>query len=168
MTTTFYNTAMPRVEVASKIIDFKRESFSLDLLDEMMPLLKNHYGEIALYKDIPLSPAKSTYENADKAGFLRIYTMRHNHRLVGYEVFFIHKHPHYSETLEAVQDILFLSPEMRRGLLGYQFLKWCDGELENDGAQVIFRCVSNRYDYSPLLKRLGFMAHDTVYSRRVR
>lgn len=149
-----------------KIIDFAQEPCNSKLLAEMLPLWASHYSEIAFYKDIPLQPTLDVYETTSKNGSLRIFTVRHDKKLVGYEVFFVYLHPHYS-VLEAVQDILFLEKDIRQGSIGYRFIKWCDQQLEDDKVEVIFRCVSNKNDYSPLLKRLGYIAHDTVYSRRV-
>lgn len=151
-----------------KTVDFAREILTESLVSEMMPLWEDHYEEITLYKDIPLAPDFDVYDHAEKNGFLRIYTVRHENELVGYEVFFVHRHPHYAGAVEAVQDILFLSKKMRKGSLGYRFMKWVDQELTNIGVQVLFRCVSNKNDYSALLKRMGYIAHDTVFSRRTK
>ena len=150
----------------TKIVDFAQELLTDELVDQMIPLWMDHYEEITYYKDIKLSPAIEIYQAAQKQGSLKIYTARHKEKLVGYEVFFIYKHPHYSDVKEAVQDVLFLDQNMRHGSIGYRFMKWADEQLEHEGAAVIFRCVSNKHDYSSLLKRMGFVAHDTVYSRR--
>lgn len=168
MNATLAKTVRPEIQLANRVITFAHEAYSQDLLDEMLPLLAAHYDEIALYQDIPLSPAKEIYRIADRDGLLRIYTARYEGTLVGYEVFFIYNHPHYSTALEAVQDVLFLAPDMRHGLIGYRFIKWCDEQLEQEKVQVIFRYVSNKHDYSSLLKRLGFVQHDVVYSRRIK
>lgn len=157
----------PLANMRTMPIDFARENHSRELRMEMFPLWKEHYKEIALYKDIPLSPSFAVYDNAEKNGMLRIFTARNEGKLVGYEVFFIHPHPHYSLAIEAVQDILFLSHDMRRGSIGYRFLKWCDQQLESSKAQVIFRCISNMNDYSVLLERMGYRQHDVVFSRRI-
>lgn len=152
----------------NRVVDFKHEKFSDALMEEMIPLWQEHYEEIALYKDIPLSPALSIYASAEQKGMLRIFTARYEDRLVGYEIFFIHQHPHYESALEAVQDCLFLSLETRHGLIGYQFIKWVDSELAATDAQVIFRCVSNMKNYGSLLVRMGYQKHDVVFSKRVK
>ena len=157
----------PMSPMAVNVIDFGLEHFNELLMAEMFPLWEAHYKEITLYKDIPLSPDLKVYENAENMGMLRIFTARHEGVLVGYEVFFIHTHPHYSSAVEAVQDSLFLSEDLRRGSNGYRFIKWVDEQLKQTEAKVIFRCVSNMNDYGPLLLRMGYVAHDTVYSRRV-
>lgn len=157
----------PKTPFVNRTIDFAREVYSDSLIEEMLPLWRAHYEEIALYKDIALSPLFAVYLHAEKTGALRIFTARSEGRLVGYEVFFIHLHPHYSSALEAVQDILFLSNEMRHGWIGYRFIRWCDDQLDQTGAKVVFRCVSNMHDYAPLLERAGYRQHDVLYSRRV-
>lgn len=151
----------------TKIIDFAQENLSLKLVDEMVPLWIEHYEEIALYKDLKLSPLMSVYENAQSQKLLRIYTARHDGELVGYQVLFVHPHPHYSEILSANQDILFLAASMRRGLIGYRFIKWCDEQLKHDGVGLVFQHVKTTHNFGPLLQRMGYVEHDIIFSRRL-
>jgi hypothetical protein len=150
-----------------KTINFRQEPFNKTLIEEMLPLWRDHYEELALYKDFPLSPTLYVYENASMRSILRIYTAREEDRLVGYQVFFVHAHPHFSGAMEAIQDLLFLSQDMRKGFTGYRFLKWCDEQLTSDGVNLIFQHVNKDHDYGPLLRRLGYVAHDILYSKRV-
>lgn len=153
--------------LSNVIIDFAREKYSDALIDEMLPLWKDHYDEIAMYTDFPLSPNLVMYKQSDDAGFLRIFTARHEGKLVGYQVFFIHNHPHYSSMRQAVQDNLFLLDKMRIGMTGYRFLKWADERLAEDGVDIIFQNVRKTAHFGRMLERLGYAEHDILYSRRV-
>lgn len=152
---------------SKQVVFFAREKYSKELVDEMLPLWKEHYDEIALYKDIPLSPDLKVYGAAEFADILRIFTARQEGKLIGYEVFLVHNHPHYSTCRSANQDILFLSKDLRRGFMGYRFIKWADEMLKEDGVQVVFQHVKVSHDFSPLLKRLGYVEHDILYSKRL-
>lgn len=151
----------------NKIIDFARETYSGDLVSEMMPLWKEHYKEIALYKDVLLSPLLAVYSVADKSDMLRIYTARHKRELVGYHILYVQTHPHFSEMKVAIQDTIFLCVEFRKGMIGYQFLKWSDEQLKNDGVKIVYQKVEQGHDFSALLKRLGYVDHEITYSRRL-
>lgn len=151
----------------TKIVDFARESLSESLVNEMMPLWEDHYEEIALYKDIPLQPDFGVYDAVEQAGNLRIYTARHEGELVGYEIVFVARHPHYATMKAANQDILFLAKDMRQGLIGYRFIKWCDERLEHEGIDVVFQHVKKSHNFGVMLERMGYVEHDIIYSRRL-
>ena len=157
----------PNLKMGHQMIDFRREAYHPLLIEEMIPLWRNHHDEISVYKDMQLSPDFKIYENAEKMGMLRIYTARHEGTLVGYQIYFVHFHPHYSETKEAVQDLLFLSKTMRIGFIGYRFIKWVDDQLFADGVAIIYQNVENTHDHSALLERLGYQEHERKFSRRI-
>jgi hypothetical protein len=154
------------VITTNKIIDFRREPFSASLFDELLPMLKKHYDEIALYKDIALSPDLMVYENSERMDMLRIFTARYEGRLVGYQCFFVFNHSHYS-VKSAQLDAVFIEPEIRQGMTGYIFLKWCDSHLEDDGIKLIYQSISKDKNFGPLLERMGYQFQDVMYSRRI-
>lgn len=148
---------------------FAREPYSDSLIKEMLPLWQIHHDEIPGYKDIPLDPDLLMYEQVDRAGLLRIFTVRveTSGKLIGYQVLFVMRHPHSRNSLQATQDIIFLSKEFRKGLNGYKFLKYCSDKLIEDGVQAIFQHISAAHDFGPVLKRMGYELCDLVYARRI-
>ena len=151
----------------SKTLSFCLEKFTPELYGEMWPILDAHYKEIAHYQDIPLSPDTIYYDTAQKIGILRVYTVREGSKLVGYSVFSVSKNPHYSTSLQAKQDILFLSKELRGGMNGFKFIKWCDEELEKEGVQVVYHHVKKSHNFGPVLERMGYELVDLIYGRRL-
>jgi len=93
-------------------IVFGLEKFA-DIMDEIKPLFQLHYDEIAHYKDIKLSPNYEAYTNGSESGGIKCFTARKNGQLVGYNFFFVYPNMHYSESLQAVQDIIFIHPSHR-------------------------------------------------------
>lgn len=146
---------------------FARERYSEPLIIEMRPLWQKHHDETAAFKDIELNPNIHIYKESDKNGILRIYTVRRGTYLVGYQVFFVSPHPHTQQSLQAVQDILFIEKEARLGLVGYRFVQWCCAQLKTEGVDVMFQHISARYDFGHLLERAGFELVDLVYGRRL-
>jgi GNAT superfamily N-acetyltransferase len=144
---------------------FQREILTPTLWDELYPLFELHYKEIAHHKDIPLSPEKDLYFRAEEAGMLRVYTARDNGEAIGYAWFFVKTNPHYSTSLQAQQDIIFIHPE-RRGF-GAKFIAWCDEQLAAEKVQAVYHHVKQAHNFGPLLERMGYKLVDLIYTRRL-
>lgn len=147
------------------MIEFKQER-AQDCFEEAMPLLIEHWKEIAHYKDIPLAPDFDLYRKLEDLGMVRCYTARdENNSLVGYAVYFIKANPHYKFSKQASQDILFVSKD-RRGM-GGRFIKWCDEQLQLEKVQIVHHHVKCAHDFGPMLERFGYEKIESIYSRRL-
>ena len=142
---------------------FQRESVE-DVRHEIAPLLELHWFEIAHYSDITLDPDWTFYESSPA---VRVFTARDDGRLVGYAVFFVSTNKHYRQSLQAVQDILFLLPEYRSRTVGPRLIIYADEELQAEGVQVVYQHVKAAHDFGPLLTRIGYERVDTIYARRL-
>jgi hypothetical protein len=147
-------------------MNFAREPYSLGLITDMIPLWHRHQQESAAYPDIKLNPNLTIYQNSDVAGTLRVFTARHAGKLVGYQVFFVVKHPHSQQSLQANQDIVYMEPEVRRGLNGYRFIKWCSDQLLAEGCEVVYQHINAKRSLGRLLERMGYELVDLVYGRK--
>lgn len=147
-------------------IKFARE-FLHDIWDEAAPLLELHYEEIAHYKDIALKPDRARYMVAEDAGGVRAYTARDDNRLVGYQVFFVARNIHYSDSLQAMQDVLYLSREHRGRMIGFKFISWCDEQLRAEGVQAVMQHTKAKHNFGPMLERIGYELMDLVHVRRL-
>jgi len=147
------------------MIDFKREQAHA-CFEEAIPLIENYRQEIAYYADLKLDPEFAKYAELEKAGFVRAYTARLDGKLIGFALFFFSPHLHFKSHIFAMHDILYIMPEHRG--FGYKFLKWCNEQLEKDGASVIYYAVNLHFNYGSLLKRLGFELADHLYTRSVK
>ena len=128
-----------------------------DVLEEIKPLLEAHWREIALYQDrFPLNPDYGKYEALDKAGMVHIVTARDAGTLIGYYISFVMPHLHYRDCIVAMNDILFLKPEYRRGRVGMKLIEFVEEDLRRIGVDRMIIHVKTQHDFSPLLVRLGF------------
>lgn len=146
------------------MIHFGREYHS-NIVDEILPLFKKHHEEISKFKDVPLDPDFAIYDACEAAGVLRLYTARKQGKLVGYAVFIMRKHPHYQSIVQANQTLLFIDPDHRG--FGMKFIAWCDEQLKADGVGMIQHGVTERCDFSLILKRLGYELTERLYVRRI-
>lgn len=147
------------------MITIKRESYN-QIIEDITSILPEHWQEVAHYKDkIPLSPIFEAYAELDKRGQLFIVAMRDNGKLIGYSIYIINRHIHYSTCLCACNDLLYLLPENRNHNLGIKLILESDNLLVDHGINRITYHVKPEHDFSPLLKRLGYMQEEIMYGR---
>lgn len=138
-----------------------------DLWGEVEPLLQEHWEEIAADKSIPLDPAKDQFQAMEDAGMLHCYTVRDIYTLIGYVCFVVTPGLHYKGSLQAHQDVLFLTPEYRRGRVGLKLLQYAEQRLAALGVEVAFHHVKRTNQVGRLLERLGYHLVDEVYAKRL-
>jgi hypothetical protein len=150
-----------------KNIIFSQESGKscLKLIEDITPLLRQHFKEISHYQDILLNPDFDHYLEAEKFGALRCYTARANDSLIGYCIFFIKNNPHYKSSKQAIQDVLYVDPRERG--FGMKFISWCDSELKKEGVQVVYHHVKMAHDFGPALEKQGYEFIEKIYGKRL-
>lgn len=146
-------------------LTFQREKLG-DVWDELLPLLQEHWKEIAHYKDIPLDPDKAVYDRMEWSGAVRLFTLRDAGELTGYAVFFIVHHPHYKTSKQAQQDVIYIAPKARGGT-GSKFIADCDDELRKEGVQIVSHHVKAAHNFGPALERLGYELMDLIFTKRL-
>lgn len=148
---------------------FSNEPFSEQLLAEMLPLLEAHWHEVAHYPDIPLEVDTAAYLAAQANGALRLYTVRENDAaelLRGYAVFFVRGNVHYASSIQASQDVIYVSPAAR-GSTGARLIRFAEQELRDDGVQAVYHHVKTAHNWGKLLERMGYEAVDVIYAKRL-
>lgn len=139
-----------------------------DIIKDIKPLIEEHYHEIAKYQDIPLNPEWDTYQKMSDLGVLKCFSCRleDSNELVGYGIYLVKHHLHYSSCLVAQQDILFIRKEHRGGK-GALFILWCDKQLKEMGVQMTVQHVKASHNFGPMLERMGYELMDLIYTRRL-
>lgn len=147
----------------------QRESLST-CLEEAKPLLLQHWEEIAVNHDIPLNPDYRFYHSLEAAGILRVYTIRCAEGvLVGYAVYFLRRHIHYSDHTWAIADIIMVRPEHRNAGLGFRLFDFIERDLRDAGATVIH--TTSKVDHPELGWLLSSRGHKKIeegYSLRLK
>lgn len=148
------------------MIEFAKELMSPSLAEEAMPLARTHFAEADPFPEMEQANGPRMYLAQD---FSRIFTARDDGRLVGYATFIVHKHPHYADSRQAQQDLVFMSPEVSaRPFALVRFLKFCHQQLVDEGVDTILHHSTLRHDMAPILKRLGFEPIQTLHAARYR
>lgn len=146
------------------MITFNKEPLS-GFLDEAKPLFETHWAEISHYKDIRLNPDYESYLSSEEN--LRCFTSRKDGLLIGYSIYFVRPNLHYKDSLQAVQDVLFILPEYRHGRIGITLIKFCDEDLKREGVQVVYHHVKAAHNFGPMLERLGYEMIEYIYAKRL-
>jgi len=133
---------------------------------EVDELFYKHWEEIAVNKDkIKLNPDWSFYETLDSMGLLGVYTIRESGTLVGYFVVVAKPHPHYKDHVFAVNDIIYIDPNYRKGLAGFKLIKFVEKDLKTRGVSVLVINTKVHKPFDVLLERLGFQNVERAYSK---
>ncbi len=150
-----------------KKIKFQVENW-FDVKEGMKWLFPIHWEEVALNKDsIPLEMWFEEYDRFAKAGILHIVTARDDDKIVGYYWAIIRHHMHYANSLTAFTDMFFLHPKYRKGMSGYNLIKFFVESVKEKGVQRVISNVKTHLDTSAIFKRLGFIQAETVYTKVV-
>lgn len=145
-----------------------QQEFLATAYDDMQDLLRMHWAEIALNQDaIKLNPFVEQYEDAEKAGILRIFTARDGDDLVGYFALLVQPSLHYRDHLFANNDVIYLHPDYRKGMAGAKLIKFAVECLAQDGVSVVFINTKTHKPFDVLLKRLGFNHIENLYAKRL-
>lgn len=152
--------------LVSPEVVFAKEPLTDALWDEALPLLFDHWKEVAHYHDIKLNPDRDSYNVNQQVGLLRCFTARQEGRLVGYSLFFVRPHLHYADTIFAYQDVIYVDPKAR-GSTGYRFICYCDAQLKAEGVNVVTQHIKAAHNFGKMLERQGYELMDLIYTKRL-
>ena len=149
------------------MITLQRETL-YEVVDEVAPLLEEHYQELCLNKDkIALEPCWDRYTAFEREDGLLLYTARADKELVAYAAFFSSFHPHYASLRLVSNDVLFLKKEHRTGRTGIRLIKFCEEQITAKYGQG-FALTWHAKEHTPLadmLKRIDYRVQDIVLSK---
>lgn len=143
-----------------------QQEFLYQVQDECKGLIKDHWEEIALNRDkIKLNPCWDSYKELEAKGKLKIFTARENNKLVGYFVVIVDKNIHYKDHLFAVNDIIYLDKEYRKGFTAIKLIKFAIKALSEDGVSVLNINTKIHKPFDSIMEFLGFNKIERVYSK---
>lgn len=157
-----------RTSVCWNGVNFAHERLTPSLRGEIEPLLMEHWKERAEYDDIPLDPDWDAYERMQSVGVLRIFTARDvDQQLIGYCVTMVLPHLHHRTVLMAMQDLIFIVPEQRRGGLGMALIEYVESALAAEGVKVTTQHMKAKHSFGKMLERVGYELMDLIYTKRL-
>lgn len=132
-------------------------------------MMMQHWRELGHSPDVPLTPNFAAYEAVNKAGLLKIYTARVDGLLVGYAIYMLGPDLFVADRMYALQNVLFIEYEYRRGWTLAQLMKFANRDLVEGGVTAVNYCCNARAPgLSLILERLGARKEEEVWTMRMR
>jgi GNAT superfamily N-acetyltransferase len=134
-----------------------------------------HWEEVGIHKDdVPLAVDWKKYQQIEAGGILKIMSARRDGRLVGYASYLVLPHLHYSTTLHAMNDAIYVDAAERG--TGIRLIKAAERGLAEMAAPGVCRIVyhaklhveAERGTLARVFDRLGYRAFETTHDKIVR
>lgn len=149
------------------MITYQEEIVTDHLINEIDPLINSHYDEISLFKDIELDPDYNKYKLLSQISKLKIYTARDDGELIGYAIYMVDYNIHYKKSLQAVQDILYMRPDKRKGRIGIKLIEFSEVKLKSLGVELIHQHIKVDHDFSPVLEKRDYKWAEKILVKRI-
>lgn len=139
-------------------------------LQEAEELLQLHWKELALNQDkVFLKPDVTKYLQMQELGMLHnIVAYNTSNSVVGYSVLLLQPHMHYSDTVFASVDVVYVDPKHRNSSLGARLLIETEKLAKQCGAHVL---VHHAKPYVPMiikpLEKLGYSLYEHIYGKYI-
>lgn len=130
-------------------------------------LLYEHWQEVAHFKDISLEVDWPAYEDAERRGKFRLFTVRDGSHVIGYAAYFVNYNPHYMRSYQAVQDVLYLAPAFRKASIGSHLVAYADMMLRSEGVQVTYHHSKVALPIDALLIRQKYELIERIWAKRL-
>ena len=149
------------------MICYQEEIFE-QVIEDIKPLLEDHWEEIALNKDsIKLNPNYARYEELFKSGNMKIVTARDNEKLVGYCIMLLYHHIHYKDQFMAMDDIFFIAKDYRKGLTGVKLFIKTEEIMKQYGVTKLSMNVKVHQDVGAIFERLGYKETERMFTKMI-
>ena len=150
------------------MVKYQVENYK-DIIEEMKPLLEEHYKEIAMYQDhIDLNPNYYLYELMSATGQVHFFSARDDGKLIGYCVTFVHPNPHYKDHIYAVNDIVYVDPEYRHSLVAPTMLTNLEAIMKDAGVSVMSFHMKTYKPFESLMSGLGYDKAEILFMKYIK
>jgi hypothetical protein len=138
-----------------------------ECFDEISKMFEKHYEELSVTKSFKLNPDYNVYWEADKRKTLRVILCKDDNKIIGYIVYFIGLNLHYKDCLLATEDIYYLEPKYRKGLIGPKMFIFAEKYLKSIGVDMIKYSTKTHLDNSKLFEFLGCEFIEKVFIKKL-
>lgn len=148
-------------------VEITAEPMTEGLIATLMPMFNRHWAEVSSFPDKDLEPDYEWYLQVEQQGNYCMLIARSEDEVVGYMGYLIGRHPHHEGFIVANQDMFYVDPLRRKGMLGLQLIKASERVLKARGVGVVFQIVTKQCDYSVLLRRAGYTDASRLMQKRI-
>lgn len=150
-------------------IKLAREKISLELIEEISPLIYSNWYEVESKYEIPLDIDWNGYFTMDQAGMLLPVTARLDGVIVGYCMYLIAPSMHYRQTKMASTDVMFVDKTTRSSLASVcvKMTMFAEETLKSMGVCVMQQTVKSDKDFGRYFDRMGYEFTERFYQKRI-
>jgi len=146
-------------------MQFQEEKLE-DILEEMKPLLVKHWEELANYKDIrPLDVDYDKYVMLNRIGYIRVFTVRDEGKLIGYASFYISANLHYQTWNHAAVDVYYLDPDYRLTGLGIKMFEEIEAWLKSMNVKSAVVMDKVHHSHEKFFLKMGYLPIEQNYEK---
>ncbi len=147
------------------MIEFFEEKLE-ECLPEMKALLQKHWNEVGFGNDrVSLDPDYDRYTELERSNKLQLVVARDNQVMVGYCLDIVDFHLHHRCHQYAVNDILYLIPEHRGGLVAPAMLEVVQGQLRHKGVSAHIITMMDGYGFKGTADDAGYKPLEQNYGK---
>ena len=148
-------------------ITIRRVSYA-EGIEGVKPMLEKHWAEIAHLKStVPLAVDWDAYKTLEARNMLLSIIAQDDDRTIGYAVLFVKRHIHYTTTVGAFGDVLYLHPEYRKGGTGLKLIAKAEDLARDMGARYVTWHFKPDHDLTPVFSKLGYSPFEVSVAKAV-
>lgn len=134
---------------------FRRETFA-GTIEEGLPMLKAQWIEAGETDAADFALATERYLTMERAGALRVYTVRYHGTLVGFAAYFVFHGMHANTTKAAMSDAVGLIPAYRRPMVALRLMRFVETMLRDEDVRIMHTSDNVIFPgFGRLLEHLG-------------
>ena len=135
------------------------------VVTQLQALAMREYDEVG-QKDLDrLCVDWGRYRELDEAGKLATFIAKKGEQIVGYAVFIVQTHIHYSDALVAANSAVYIVPEARAGRVVLNLLRFAEAGLQAQGVRKVYYHVKREKDFGRLLERIGYRDSERMFAK---
>lgn len=146
------------------MIEYQEEKI-LDILDELHPLLLEHYRAVSIIKEVPFDPDYARYGQLQATNGYAFMTCRKDARLVGCIGYFTYYHIKHRGYFVAREDMYYLRPLHRQGRTGIDLFVRMEELLKSKGVRRVITTTKVSQDHTKILEYLGYQHHQKDFTK---
>lgn len=141
--------------------------------DGLEDLLYQDFREVEVDQDtVPMAPDWPYYFEQERIGTYRVISARLDGELVGHNAFFVNKHTRHKGVTFAINDMIYMAPEHRKGWAGIALIRESERLLKEAGVVKVQYSIklhvklgASRGTVGDLLAHLGYRHIEDVYAK---
>lgn len=149
------------------MIRYQQESV-VTVMREIDTLAKLEWDEVQHDTHIKsLDPDWDIFLLLEEKGYLMIFTVRSEDKLVGYFFATINPNLHSKGNYIVSNDAIFLHPSYRKGMVGVKLFKFAEKCLAESGYDYLYVSTTERNKIDSLMDRMGYRKVETRFVKKI-